>query len=119
MGTFFTYRGIDVPDSLMGLIGEDLLWARNMHGIAFEKTGDIAGAVSLYEANIADRFDGSHPYERLMIIYARERRHEDARRVARACMVQATTNLSDRLRARCAKVLAAAPSGQRLARSGR
>jgi hypothetical protein len=35
---------------------------------------------------VADEFMGSHPYERLLIIYGRAGRAEDAARVAQACL---------------------------------
>ena len=57
---------------------------RNNKGIAREKAGDITAAVRLYEANIRDRFDGTHPYNRLRIIYARQKRYDDAIRVCQA-----------------------------------
>jgi|SRR5438552_8110776 len=54
---------------------------RNLDGQAAEEANARDRAVELYEANVADRFDGSHPYERLRIIYARERRYRDAIRI--------------------------------------
>ena len=46
---------------------------RNIEGIRLEKAGDLAGAIRLYEANIKDGFDGSHPYDRLRIIYKKKK----------------------------------------------
>ena len=48
---------------------EDTMVDRNVNGIELEKKGEIGEAIALYEANISDRFDGSHPYNRLRIIY--------------------------------------------------
>ncbi len=42
---------------------------RNLKGQELERQGHVTKAVALYEANIADHFDGSHPYERLRLIY--------------------------------------------------
>lgn len=42
---------------------------RNLFGQALEKAGRIDEAIALYEANVADQFGGSHPYERLGVIY--------------------------------------------------
>src|ERR1700722_8392335 len=61
---------------------------RNLKGIELEKKGHTAPAVRLYEANIADQFDGSHPYERLRILYARQHRWADAIRVCEAYIRQ-------------------------------
>lgn len=63
---------------------EDILVERNLKGTEKENTGDMQGAIRLYEANIKDRFDGSHPYERLRIIYSGSGRYSDAIRVCEA-----------------------------------
>jgi len=62
----------------------DVLVDRNTEGITAEKRGDQVRAIALYEANVADQFDGSHPYERLRIIYAGLERYPDAIRVCEA-----------------------------------
>jgi hypothetical protein len=54
---------------------------RNLKGIELEKAGRIDEAIYEYEANIKDEFVGSHPYERLRIIYTRLHRYDDAIRV--------------------------------------
>jgi hypothetical protein len=86
-------------------ISADVMVGRNSRGIAMEDAGDWKAAIKLYEANVRDGFDGSHPYERLMIIYKRSGEREKAQRVARACLTQATAGLSDEVRARCSQVL--------------
>jgi hypothetical protein len=48
---------------------EDIFVDRNIDGSAFEKGGQVEKAIALYEANVADRFDGSYPYDRLRVIY--------------------------------------------------
>ncbi len=48
---------------------EDTVVDRNLNGIELEKKGHEDQAIALYEANISDRFDGSHPYNRLRILY--------------------------------------------------
>lgn len=63
---------------------EDIMVNRNLDGIDLENAGNVADAVKLYEANVRDGFDGSHPYERLRVIYSREKRFEDAIRVCEA-----------------------------------
>ena len=57
---------------------------RNMKGIALEKQGKADKAMALYEANIADQFDGSHPYNRLRILYKTRGNYVDAIRVCEA-----------------------------------
>ena len=48
---------------------EDLLVERNRRGKELERTGQIDQAMALYEANVTDRFNGSHAYERLRALY--------------------------------------------------
>lgn len=57
------------------------LVARNNKGIEREKAGDIDGAMFLYEVSVADAFFGSHPYDRLRILYTRARQYDEALRV--------------------------------------
>ena len=59
-----------------------LMLERNLAGIDLEKQGHTAQAVTLYEANVRERFEGSHPYERLRIIY---RKIGDYPNAIRAC----------------------------------
>lgn len=53
----------------------------NNKGIAFEKQGDIDSAIEAYENNLRIGYLASHSYNRLMIIYHREKRYEDEVRV--------------------------------------
>jgi tetratricopeptide (TPR) repeat protein len=46
---------------------------RNLKGIEFEKLGKVAEAIELYEKNIEDNFEGNHPYDRLAIIYRKNK----------------------------------------------
>ena len=46
---------------------------RNLLGIEFERIGEIDKAIDCYEANVADGFTGSHPFDRLAIIFRRRR----------------------------------------------
>lgn len=54
---------------------------RNLKGIKLEKEGKIDKAVKLYEKNIEEEFDGSHPYTRLAIIYSKKGLLDDEIRV--------------------------------------
>lgn len=54
---------------------------RNILGKAYEKQGRLDDAIRLYEKNINSEFEGDHPYERLRIIYSRQKRYDDVVRV--------------------------------------
>jgi hypothetical protein len=54
---------------------------RNEQSLHFEKAGEVGRALILYEANIADCFYTSSPYECLRVIYTEWRWYEDALRV--------------------------------------
>lgn len=63
---------------------EDTLVDRNLKGTQLEKNGQEDKAIALYEANISDRFDGSHPYNRLRILYKNRGDYANAIRVCEA-----------------------------------
>jgi hypothetical protein len=46
---------------------------RNLMGKQLEKEGSILEAMSLYEANISESFEGSFPYRRLAILYRKRK----------------------------------------------
>lgn len=69
----------DVMDSL-----ESQLVDRNLKGIELEKRGNEEQAIALYEANVADYFDGSHPYDRLRVLYKNRGNYTSAIRVCEA-----------------------------------
>lgn len=54
---------------------------RNLKGVELEKECKIDKAIELYEKNIEEEFEGSHPYERLAIIYSKKGSLEDEIRV--------------------------------------
>jgi tetratricopeptide (TPR) repeat protein len=60
---------------------EDDFVKNNLRGIQEEKRGNTEKAIKLYEKNIRNNFDGSHPYKRLAIIYRRKKKFEDEIRV--------------------------------------
>lgn len=60
---------------------EDRQLERNLQGIQLEKAGQIERAISLYEANVAEGFDGDHPYQRLAVLYRKSGRRADEIRV--------------------------------------
>lgn len=56
---------------------------RNLERIEFEKKGEIEKAIRLYEKNVEEDFEGSHPYDRLAIIYRKRGEYEVEIRVLR------------------------------------
>ena len=63
------------------LFGE--MVARNLRGAEFEKQGLVYEAIREYEANLADRFLGEHPYKRLQAIYLSSGDYNSALRISR------------------------------------
>jgi len=55
--------------------------ARNMLGKILERLGRVDEAITLYEANVSDGFDGEFPYLCLAIIYRKRRQTENEVRV--------------------------------------
>ena len=74
---------------------------RNVRGQELEQHDQLDAAIALYEANVDDMFEGPHAFDRLLAIYEKHHAHEDAERIARACLVHCTEGLSEALRARC------------------
>jgi hypothetical protein len=66
------YTNMETPDNAVD---------RNIKGQELEKEGYIDNAIELYELNINEKFDGSFPYDRLIIIYRRRKMLEDEIRV--------------------------------------
>lgn len=57
---------------------------RNNQAKQLEKTGNIDQAIALLEMNVRDLFDGTFPYNRLRIIYTKQKRYHDAIRICQA-----------------------------------
>lgn len=55
--------------------------ARNLRGQVLEKRGQLEEAIALYEANVRAGFDGNCPYDRLAVIYRKQKRYDDEIRV--------------------------------------
>ena len=53
----------------------------NNKGISSEKGGQIEAAIRFYELNILEECVATHAYERLMILYGKEKRYKDELRV--------------------------------------
>lgn len=58
----------------------------NMRGMGFEKEGNIVAAINLYEYNVAHNFDGTHPYERLAIIYRKQKDYANEIRIINSAL---------------------------------
>ena len=72
---------------------------RNLDGKVAEKNGNIGLAIQLYEANVAEGFDGSHPYNRLAVIYHKMKRYDDEARVLkRAIEIYSNPNKGDNVK---------------------
>lgn len=54
---------------------------RNLKGIEYEKCAELNKAIDLYEKNIAEDFEGNHPYDRLAVIYRKQGKLDDEIRV--------------------------------------
>jgi hypothetical protein len=54
---------------------------RNTLGIQLEKQQKIEEAIKVYEENIVDKFLAMHSYDRLMILYRKQKRYSDELRV--------------------------------------
>lgn len=63
---------------------EEVMAQRNAHALRMEQAGRLRDAIELYEANVADRFLGEQPYERLLNIYCHNRDYANAARVGEA-----------------------------------
>ena len=57
------------------------LVTRNINGTKYEKEGKVDLAIKLYEKNISENFNGSHPYNRLAIIYRKRKDYQNEIRV--------------------------------------
>jgi glycosyltransferase involved in cell wall biosynthesis len=78
--------GTEMREWLAGLraqFREGMLY-RNWKGASFEREERIDEAIGLYEENVADRFTGWTPYQRLRILYSRRRDYDNALRVCAA-----------------------------------
>jgi hypothetical protein len=56
---------------------------RNLEGLTAEQSGDVEGAIALYECNVNEGFAGDLPYGRLVAIYEKRGALVEAERVLR------------------------------------
>ena len=66
------------------LRGFEAAMGRHAEAERAEQNGDPKKAIRLYETSVAERFVGSHPYQRLASLYERRHDHEAALRVSEA-----------------------------------
>jgi tetratricopeptide (TPR) repeat protein len=78
---------------------------RNLTGIELEKAGKIDEAIELYEKNVEENFIGSHPYNRLAIIYRKHGQIDDEVRVLeKAVSVFKKGNKQEKFKIRLEKI---------------
>jgi tetratricopeptide (TPR) repeat protein len=54
---------------------------RNLKGKELEKKGNLEDAILLYEENVKEYFEGDYPYDRLVVIYHKQREFQKEREV--------------------------------------
>lgn len=54
---------------------------RNLKGKEYEQTGEVELAIKEYEENVKEVFEGSHPYNRLAIIYRKKKDYDNEIRI--------------------------------------
>ena len=62
-----------------------------LRGQNLEQLGKLDEAILLYEAAVAQEFDSSGPYDRLITLYADRAQHGDVVRVAEAALLHVHT----------------------------
>jgi len=50
---------------------------RNLKAALYEKQGKMDKAIELYLKNVNERFDGNYPYDRLCVIYRKQKRYQE------------------------------------------
>ncbi|WP_281979217.1 hypothetical protein [Tenacibaculum mesophilum] len=67
---------------------------RNLKGKECEEKGEIESAIKEYEENLKEKFEGSHPYNRLAIIYRKNKDYDNEIRVLKSA-IRIYTKLSE------------------------
>lgn len=60
---------------------------RNNRGFELEKYGDVDGAISIYEENIADGYPATHSFDRLMVLYRKAKNYKNEIRVIKKAII--------------------------------
>ena len=63
-----------------------------LKGQNLEQLGRKAEAIELYEGAVAELFDSTGPYDRLIELYSNDARHRDVERVATAALAHVHTH---------------------------
>ena len=87
---------------------------RFLRGQNLEQVGRIDEAIELSEVTVAEKFDSSGPYDRLIALYADRARHRDVIRVAGSALANVRTYEDkrawyERMRAEAARAQADVP----------
>jgi hypothetical protein len=85
-----------------------------LHGRNLEQLGRLEEAVEEYEVVVAEEFDSTGPYDRLIAVYAHQARHADVVRVADAALAHVRTHRDkaawyERMRAEALRAAAGIP----------
>ena len=80
--------------SKMPTPSEDLVY-NNLSGKSYEAKGDTDSAIILYEYNIQQKDQGSFPYERLAIIYRKQKKYSEEIRVLTSAINVFTDQVPD------------------------
>lgn len=81
VGGFITFK-----DNLL-----EYVVSRNLKGKDLEKQGDIQGAISLYEENVATLYPALHAYTRLMVLYHKTKDFKNEKRIIKIAIEVFTT----------------------------
>lgn len=60
---------------------------RNLKAMEHEKQGNIEAAIELYELNVDEEFNGTHPYERLTELYLHAGKKDDLMRILEKAII--------------------------------
>ncbi|MDR3598509.1 hypothetical protein [Clostridium sp.] len=82
----------------------EIQYRRNMAGIGYEQSGEIDNAIIEYEKNVAENFNGGHPYWSLCEIYRKRKDYENEIRVIQKAIIN-LPNKYDRYKIRLEKAL--------------
>lgn len=72
----------------------DVYLRNNLTGIELEKQGNLEEAIKLYEENVSGRFIGNHPYDRLAVIYRKQKDRENEQRILETAIDVFTNDVS-------------------------
>ena len=77
----------------------------NNAGIEAEKNGNVSLAISIYEENIKGESPASHSYDRLLILYRKDKRYDDELRIIKVAIKVFTGIVKNKFQERGQKVL--------------